>query len=78
MEDILKQIGVFDENREVHGFLSGNKREISNKLSPTYRAKNFEEVNFGLSREDALHEASRCMRCYYISMCVVENVDSKG
>lgn len=71
MEDVLKQIGVFDKNREVHGFLSGNAREISNKLSPEYRATNFEEVNFGLSREDALHEASRCMRCYYISMCVV-------
>ena len=71
MEDILKQIGVFDSNREVHGFLSGNKREVSNKLSPNFRNKNFDEVNFGLSREDALSEASRCMRCYYISMCVI-------
>ncbi|WP_258865006.1 FAD-dependent oxidoreductase [Helicobacter sp. MIT 14-3879] len=72
MEDILKQIGVFDSNREVHGFLRGNMREVSSKLAPNYRAKNFEEVNFGLSREEALNEASRCMRCYYISMCVVD------
>lgn len=71
MEDILKKIGVFDKNRDVHGFLSGNKREVSMKLAPLYRSKNFEEVNFGLSIESALHEASRCMRCYYISMCVV-------
>ncbi|RDU73077.1 formate dehydrogenase [Helicobacter aurati] len=75
MEDILKQIGVFDKNREVHGFLRGNAREISTKLAAEYRAKNFEEVNFGLSREKALSEASRCMRCYYISMCVVDMSD---
>ncbi len=71
MEDLLKQIGVFDKNREVKGFISGNKREISDKLQPQYRAKNFEEVNLGLSRGDAISEAQRCMRCYYISMCVV-------
>lgn len=73
MEDLLKQIGVFDKNREVKGFLSGNKREVSSKLEPKYRADNFEEVNLGFTNEAAITEAQRCMRCYYISMCVVGN-----
>lgn len=73
MEDLLKSIGVFDKNREVKGFLSGNKREISSKLDPEYRAGNFEEVNLGFTNEMAITEAQRCMRCYYISMCVVGN-----
>lgn len=73
MEDLLKSIGVFDKNREVRGFLSGNKREVSSKLDAKYRAGNFEEVNLGLTNESAITEAQRCMRCYYISMCVVEN-----
>ncbi len=71
MEDLLKQIGVFDKNREIKGFLSGNTRAISNKLQPEYRASNFEEVNLGFDNEMAINEAQRCMRCYYISMCVV-------
>lgn len=71
MEDLLKSIGVFDKNKEVKGFLSGNKREISNKLDSSYRARNFEEVNLGFTNEMAITEAQRCMRCYYISMCVV-------
>lgn len=73
MEDLLKSIGVFDKNREVKGFLSGNKREVSSKLDPEYRASNFEEVNLGFTNEMAITEAQRCMRCYYISMCVIGN-----
>lgn len=76
MEDLLKSIGVFDTNREVKGFLSGNGREVSKKLSASYRARNFEEVNLGLTREEALSEAQRCMRCYYISMCVVGEAEA--
>lgn len=71
MEDLLKQIGVFDKNREIKGFLSGNTRAVSDKLQPEYRAGNFEEVNLGFDNEMAINEAQRCMRCYYISMCVV-------
>lgn len=71
MEDLLKQIGVFDKNREIKGFLSGNTRAVSDKLQPEYRASNFEEVNLGFDNEMAINEAQRCMRCYYISMCVV-------
>lgn len=73
MEDLLKSIGVFDKNREVKGFLSGNKREVSDKLNAKYRANNFEEVNLGFTNEAAITEAQRCMRCYYISMCVIGN-----
>lgn len=71
MEDLLKQIGVFDKNREIKGFLSGNTRAVSDKLQPEYRAGNFEEVNLGFDNEMAIAEAQRCMRCYYIGMCVV-------
>jgi len=34
-----------------------------NKQSPTERIKNFKEVAFGLSEEEALKEASRCLFC---------------
>ncbi|MDY5184346.1 FAD-dependent oxidoreductase [Helicobacter trogontum] len=79
MEDLLRQIGVFDKNREIKGFLSGNERAISDKLQPEYRAKNFEEVNLGFDNETAIAEAQRCMRCYYISMCVVgcDDIETK-
>ncbi|PAF50965.1 hypothetical protein BKH43_03670 [Helicobacter sp. 13S00401-1] len=71
MEDLLKDVGVYDSSREVIGWMKGDKRAHSDKLEPSFRAKNFEEVNFGLDRKDAIKEAQRCMRCYYISMCVV-------
>ena len=34
------------------------------ELAPEIRAHNFEEVELGLTPEEAKKEAERCMRCY--------------
>lgn len=34
------------------------------ELPPEIRAHNFEEVELGLTPEEAKKEAERCMRCY--------------
>lgn len=36
------------------------------ELKPDYRAKNFEEVEQTMTREEAWQEANRCMRCYRV------------
>ncbi|PAF47340.1 formate dehydrogenase [Helicobacter sp. 12S02634-8] len=71
MEDFLKKIGVFDANESVSGWLGGILRTESKKAPPQERKNSFLEVNAGLSNQEALQEAQRCMRCYYIAMAVV-------
>jgi Pyruvate/2-oxoacid:ferredoxin oxidoreductase delta subunit len=39
------------------------------KLSPEHRVKNFEEVHQGMTLEDALEEARRCLSCGVCRMC---------
>jgi len=43
----------------------------SEKLEVDIRKHNNQEVNFGLTGEEAAAEADRCMRCYYVSMVAV-------
>jgi formate dehydrogenase (NADP+) beta subunit len=71
MEDHLRTLNVYDKNEKITGWMQGQLREESPKLSVGDRIDNNKEVNLGLSGEEALAEAQRCMRCYYISMVVV-------
>ncbi|WP_456432077.1 FAD-dependent oxidoreductase [Nitratifractor sp.] len=71
MEDHLKNLGVYDKNEKVTGWMPGIPRNVSEKLSVEERKDNNREVNLGLSGEEAIAEAERCMRCYYISMVAV-------
>ncbi|MEJ2499361.1 MAG: FAD-dependent oxidoreductase [Sulfurovaceae bacterium] len=71
MEDHLRTLNVYDKNEKITGWMQGQPREESPKLSVGDRIDNNKEVNLGLSGEEALAEAQRCMRCYYISMVVV-------
>ena len=41
------------------------------KLAVDERKTNNKEVNLGFTGEEAMSEAERCMRCYYISMVAV-------
>jgi formate dehydrogenase beta subunit len=41
---------------------------VSEKLDVNIRIDNNKEVNLGFTQEEALAEAERCMRCYYIAM----------
>lgn len=48
--------------------MPGLPREHSAVLDAAIRKHNNEEVNLGFTQEQALAEADRCMRCYYIAM----------
>ena len=51
--------------------MAGIPREESEKLGVEERKTNNKEVNFGFTGEEAVSEAERCMRCYYIAMVAV-------
>jgi formate dehydrogenase beta subunit len=71
MEDHLHKLRVYDKKEKVGGWIAGLPREISEKLDVDYRKTRQDEVNFGFTQEQAVNEASRCMRCYYIAMVAV-------
>jgi formate dehydrogenase beta subunit len=68
MEDHLAKLKVYDKGEKVSGWLPGLPREHSAVLTVDERKYNNREVNLGLTQEQALSEAERCMRCYYIAM----------
>lgn len=71
MEDHLRALKVYDKKEKVTGWLPGLKREVSEKMAVADRRDNNKEVNFGFTQEEAIAEAQRCMRCYYIAMVAV-------
>jgi len=68
MEDQLRNMRVYDKNEKVTGWLPGLPRQKSEVLDVDIRKVNNIEVNFGFTQEQAISEAERCMRCYYIAM----------
>ncbi len=68
MEDHLRKMKVYDKNEKIKGWLPGVPRQRSEILSVEDRKDNNKEVNFGFTQEQAISEAERCMRCYYIAM----------
>jgi len=68
MEDHLNKLKVYDKKEKVTGWLPGVPRERSEVLETEIRKHNNEEVNFGFTQDQAISEANRCMRCYYIAM----------
>jgi formate dehydrogenase beta subunit len=71
MEDHLNKLKVYDKNEKVTGWMPGIARQVSEKLEVDERRDNNREVNLGFTGEQAIAEAERCMRCYYISMVAV-------
>jgi len=68
MEDHLRKLRVYDKKEKVTGWLPGLPRQHSAVLSVDERKDNNKEVNLGFTQEEAMSEAERCMRCYYIAM----------
>ncbi|MBU0720865.1 FAD-dependent oxidoreductase [bacterium] len=68
MEDHLRKLRVYDKKEKVTGWLPGLPRQHSMVLEADERKYNNKEVNLGFTQEEALSEAERCMRCYYIAM----------
>lgn len=71
MEDHLNTLRVYNKKETITGWMPGLPREESEKLTVDERKTNNKEVNLGLTGEEAIAEAERCMRCYYISMVAV-------
>jgi len=71
MEDHLKKLKVYNKDEKISGWMPGLPREVSEKLSVDERKTNNLEVNLGFTGEQAIAEAERCMRCYYIAMVAV-------
>ena len=71
MEDHLRKLKVYDKNEKITGWVSGLRRSNSQKLDVDIRKTSNSEVNFGFTRQEAIDEAQRCMRCYYISMVAI-------
>ncbi len=71
MEDHLRALKVYDKKEKVTGWIAGLPREVSEKLPVEERKHSQDEVNLGFTHEQAVNEASRCMRCYYIAMVAV-------
>jgi formate dehydrogenase beta subunit len=71
MEDHLKRLKVYNKNEKITGWMPGLPRAVSQKLSAQERKTNNKEVNLGFTGQEAVAEAERCMRCYYIAMAVV-------
>ena len=68
MEDHLRKMRVYDKKEKITGWMPGVERSESEKLHVDVRRDNNKEVNLGFTQDEALHEAERCMRCYYIAM----------
>jgi len=71
MEDHLNKLKVYDKSEKITGWMPGLPRAVSEKLEVDERKDNNKEVNLGFTGEEAIAEAERCMRCYYISMVAV-------
>jgi formate dehydrogenase beta subunit len=71
MEDHLARLRVYDKKEKITGWMPGIPRQESEKLGVEERKTNNKEVNLGFTGEEAISEAERCMRCYYISMVAV-------
>ena len=68
MEDHLRRMKVYNKKEKITGWLPGLPREESEVLGVDERKFNNLEVNLGFTQDQALSEADRCMRCYYIAM----------
>jgi formate dehydrogenase beta subunit len=68
MEDHLRKLRVYDKKEKISGWLKGVSRQHAEVLEVDERKYNNREVNLGFTQEEAMSEAERCMRCYYIAM----------
>ena len=68
LEDQLTRLKVYDKKEKITGWLPGLPREHAEVVDVDLRKYNNVEVNLGFTQEQAMAEADRCMRCYYIAM----------
>ncbi|MBP1749052.1 MAG: oxidoreductase [Deltaproteobacteria bacterium] len=64
------QVKVYDKGENV-GFLGDHPRMLLRPMAPEVRKWTFDEVEEGFRTDEAITEASRCLRCYRIGMIAV-------
>lgn len=70
VENLIAAIGAYDK-KEVISMPGGWKRQEMPIISHDLKVGSFEEVELGYSQNQAMEEASRCMRCYIVGMASV-------
>ncbi len=77
MDKVFKKIGVYNKNEKV-GIGQGRERVAMPVISVDERVTSFAEVETGYALQQAVEEASRCMRCYQMGMVALEkNISSE-
>ncbi|MBI4379474.1 MAG: FAD-dependent oxidoreductase [Nitrospinae bacterium] len=71
IDKVIKVLGAYNKYEKI-GIKSGWERVPMPTIPMDERLNSFEEVETGYSLEQAIEEASRCMRCYQIAMVALE------
>ena len=66
MTQMIKKCNLLEETEPVLPTIHQDRQQMP-ELAPEIRAHNFEEVELGLTPEEAKKEAERCMRCYRLN-----------
>ncbi|MCL4428943.1 MAG: FAD-dependent oxidoreductase [Deltaproteobacteria bacterium] len=69
-EYLLEKIGVYDKKEIIDytDFPTGNPAAKQMEEDVGLRISNFMEVDKGLTSDDVIYEATRCMRCYFLML----------
>ncbi len=74
-EYLLENIGVYDKKEIIDytDFPAGNPPAKQIEEEVEKRVCNFMEVDKGLTADDVVYEATRCMRCYFLMLVKFKN-----
>ena len=71
LDKIIKKLGAYNKDEKV-GKKAGWERVPMPTVEMDRRLSSFDEVETGYTLQQAIEEASRCMRCYQIGMVALE------
>ncbi len=73
-EYLFEEIGVYDKKEVIDytDFPKGNPAAKQVEEPVETRIDNFKEVDKGLTSDDVIYEATRCMRCYFLMLVKFE------
>ncbi|GAB4268348.1 MAG: FAD-dependent oxidoreductase [Deferrisomatales bacterium] len=71
MNDYVAQLNPYDPEEDV-GFPATTEPAHIRHLPPEERVRSFDEVEIGFTHEEAIADASRCLRCYRMLLVATE------
>ena len=66
------------DRRRDGGIVPKSSRQSPERVPPSDRVRNFEEVERSFTSEVAIKEASRCLRCYRVMLIAIANKTDKA